>query len=79
MRVNDIVRVVWTDSGLGCCDCAESEAISHDLVDVTSYGRLAAKDRRRLVVEHEVGRGGVGHYTVILRACVVSVTVLVPR
>ena len=76
MQVNDILKVVWLDSGLGCADMTEADACAAQLVEVTSYGRLAAIDSRRLVIEHEVGRGEVGHYTVILRGCLLSYTTL---
>lgn len=78
MEVGDVVELTWLDSGLALHNATEEEAIAASLCEVTVYGKVVACDSKRVVLAQEVNRGDVGTYGVVLRGCVVRVTVLRP-
>lgn len=73
INVDDVVEVVWLDSGLHLFDATEEEARAAQLERVTVYGRVVFVDAFRLVLAMETGRGEAGTYGVIARQAVLRV------
>ena len=78
MRVGDIVKLVWFDTGLLCHDMTLEEAKDSELMDVTLYGEVAHVDRRKVVIIQEKGRGDVGTFGIVARGAIKEVTILEP-
>ena len=78
MRVGDIVKLVWLDTGLVMHDATLEEAKNTELMDVTIWGEVAHIDRRKVVIMQEIGRGDVGLFGIVARGAIKEVTVLEP-
>lgn len=79
MKVGDVVKLTWLDTGLMLHDVSLDEACEAELCEVVIYGEVAHIDSRKVVIIQEIGRPATtGTFGLVARGAIKEVILLEP-